>query len=215
MPARVLIVLFALLFAADGADDGRRGNALYEEGAYAEAAAAYRAGLDGYGNETGPSYTGLWNNLGAALHRQGKYKEAATAFQHALDAAETPAHRARAFYNAGNNAAAQGQIESALDFYRNALLADPDYEDARFNYEYLKREQTNRQRQQQSDPDTIEPSDYARKLKRRAETLAKQRRYADAYRLMQAGRQRDSTVAAFQSFITRLSDVAQIDTMRP
>ena len=210
MPARVLIVILAFLFAGDdGADEGRRGNSLYADGTYGEAASAYRSGLSRIDDEAGSLATGLWNNLGAALHQLEQYEDAASAFQQAIDAAATPAHRARALYNAGNNAAAQKNLEAALDFYRKALLANPGYEDARFNYEYVKREMAKRQ---QSPSRSIEPSDYARKLKRRAEALAQNRRYEAAYRLMQQGLQRDSTVAAFQSFITRLSDVTQIDT---
>lgn len=218
MPARTLIALLVLLFLGDDpVDEGRRGNALYEEGDYEAAAAAYRAALEDAEDETGALYTGLWNNLGAALHRQEAYEEAATAFERAIETAETSAHRARALYNAGNNAEAQGQPESALAFYREALLANPDHEDARFNYEYLKREMDERPEHHQPSPpnDDIEPSDYARELKRRAEALAQNQQYDEAYRLMQEGLQRDSTVAAFQTFITRLSDVAQIDSIYP
>lgn len=212
MPTRVLIATLILLFTGP-ASEGRRGNALYEEGAYEEAAAAYRAALADYDNETGARYTGLWNNLGAALHRQEQYEEAAAAFGRAIAAAEAPAHRARALYNAGNNAEAQGQSEAAMGFYREALLADPTHDEARYNYEYLKRETAEeQQRQPSASPDDIEPSDYARALKRRAEALADAYRYDAAHRLMQEGLRRDSTVAAFQTFITRLSDVAQIDS---
>lgn len=212
MLARVLIAILIFPFTGP-AEDGRRGNALYEEGAYEEAAAAYREALAGYDDETGARYTGLWNNLGAALHQQEEYEAAAEAFGHAVEAAEAPAHRARALYNAGNNAEAQERTEAALGFYREALLADPTHDDARYNYEYLKREVAEQQQHQpSSSPDDIEPSDYARALKRRAEALAENRRYDAAHRLMQEGLQRDSTVAAFQTFMTRLSDVAQIDS---
>lgn len=156
MLTRVLIAFVVLLFASDdGADEGRRGNTLYEEQAYEKAAAAYRAGLDRIEGEAGITSTALWNNLGAALHQQERYEEAAAAFQNALDVAATPGHRARVLYNAGNTAAAQNRRQAALDFYRKALLADPAYEDARFNYEYLKRQMENpRGRQQASQEPT-------------------------------------------------------------
>lgn len=216
MPTRLLILLLAFLLGTDdGAQEGRRGNALYDAGDYAAAASAYRAGIDRYDGEAADAlYVGLWNNLGVALSRQEQYEEAASAFQRAAAASEAPSLRARAFYNAGNNAVAQGELESALDLYRQALIADATYADARFNYEYLKRELAERQEQQSApSPSAIEPSDYARQLKRRAEELAENRRYEDAYRLMWDGLQQDSTVAAFQSYITRLSDIAQIDSL--
>lgn len=214
MPTRLVILLLALLLGADdGADEGRRGNALYESGDYAAAASAYRAGLNRHDGMNGALYTALWNNLGLALHRQEKYEDAAEAFQNAAEAADAHIHRARALYNAGNNAVAQDELETALGLYRQALIADENHADARFNYEYLKRQMAERQDQQSSSPDSIEPSEFARQLKRRAEAMAKNRRYEDAYRLMQDGLQQDSTVAAFRSFIMRLSDVAQIDTL--
>lgn len=215
MPTRLLIVLLALLFGNDdGTDAGRRGNALYESGNYAEAATAYRTGLDRLPDSTGTLATRLWNNLGMALHQQEAYDDALSAFRRAAGTAETESERARAFYNAGTTAAAHDQPDAALDLFRRALLADPTHDDARFNYEYLKRQQSARQ-PQSTPPERIEPSDFARELRRRAETLASNRQYGDAYRLMQEGLQQDSTVAAFQSFITRLGDVAQIDSLSP
>lgn len=214
MPIRLIILLMALLLGADdGADEGRRGNALYEAGDYEAAASAYRAGLDQHDGTKGTVHAALWNNLGLALHRQEKYEDAASAFQRAAETAKAPTRQARALYNAGNNAVAQGQLESALALYRQALIADEQYADARFNYEYVKRRMAERQQQSSSASDPIEPSEFARQLKRRADEMAKNRRYDDAYRLMQEGLQQDSTVAAFQSFITRLSDVAQIDSL--
>ena len=214
MPTRLLIVvLAALLGMADGADDGRRGNTLYEAGDYTAAAAAYRTGIDQHETADGPLYANLWNNLGAALHRDESYADAAEAFRTAADVATTPRQEARALYNAGNNAVAQDQLDAALDLYRRALLAAPDYDDARFNYEYLKREMTRRQEQRSESADQPEPSAFARTLKRRADSLITNRQYEDAYRLMQDGLQQDSTVAAFQSFITRLGEVTQIDSM--
>lgn len=213
MPVRIVIPLLALLLTGAAlADEGRRGNALYEAGNYAEAAAAYRTALDELGDEAGARATGLWNNLGAALHQLERYDEAADAFERAIEAAATPAHRARALYNAGNNAEARQQTEAALDFYREALLADPTHGDARFNYEYLQRKRAART-PQPTPPNDIEPSDYARALKRRAEALAADRQYEAAHRLMQEGLRRDSTVAAFQTFIMRLHDVAEIDSI--
>lgn len=215
MTSRLLLFILAFLFGTDdGADDGRRGNALYAEGNYAEAAAAYRAGIDRHETAQGVRYADLWNNLGAALHQAGSYAEAAEALRSAADAAVTPRQRARALYNAGNNAAARDQLEAALTFYRRALLADPSYDDARFNYEYLKRAMASRQAPSAS-PDPIEPSAYARALKQRADSLVVNRQYAAAYRLMQEGLQQDSTVTAYRSFITRLGEVTQIDSMNP
>lgn len=207
-------MILALFSVDDGSEAGRRGNALYEQGAYAEAEAAYRDGLAALDDTTAAVYASLHNNLGAALFQQEKYDEARQAFSRAAAAAVDDGLRQNALYNAGNSAAAGGDLEPALTFYRRVLLLNPAYEDARFNYEYLKREMAKRQPSQRQPPEEqIEPSDYARRLKRRAELMVAQRQYDAARALMSEGIQQDSTVAAYRDFITRLDDVAQIDRM--
>lgn len=204
-----LILLFFGLFGDTGADHGRTGNALYEQGQYAAAAAAYRDGLAATNDTTGAIYATLQNNLGAALHRQKQYAAARSAFQRAVRAASTDEARVRAFFNAGTAAAGTGRLQSALEDYRQALLLDPTHQQARYNYEYIKRQMAQRQSGTQSSPD-VEPSAYARRLKKRAESLVAQERYADAADLMTEGLQEDSTVAAYRDFIGRLDDIAQI-----
>ena len=148
-------LLFILLMAAawPGGDDpdakGREGNRQYAAGAYAAAEAAYRAGLAAYA-ERAPDATAyaLLNNLGATLYRQEQFDEAADAFAQALDLAPAAADVARTAYNAGNTAFYRQNLDAALDFYRRALLADPENQDAKFNYEFVKRLQDQQQQQQ-------------------------------------------------------------------
>ncbi len=57
---------------------------------------------------------------------------------------------------AGQGGAAADGLEGALEFYKQALLADPTNEDAKFNYEFVKRqleEQQQNQDQQQQNQD--------------------------------------------------------------
>lgn len=204
-----LILLLFGLFGDTAADHGRTGNALYKQGQYAEAEAAYRDGLAAIDDTTGTVYATLQNNLGAALHRQKQYAAARAAFQRAVRAASTDEVRVRAFFNAGTAAAGTGRLQSALEDYRQALLLDPTHEQARYNYEYIKRQMAERQGGTQPPPD-VEPSAYARRLKKRAETLVAQERYRKAADLMTEGLKEDSTVAAYRDFIGRLDDIAQI-----
>ncbi|PQJ34933.1 hypothetical protein BSZ35_10290 [Salinibacter sp. 10B] len=203
----LLFLLFGL-FGDAGAEHGRAGNALYEQEQYAEAAAAYREGLAAIDDTTGSVYATLQNNLGAALHRQKQYAAARSAFQRAVQAAPTEEARVRAFFNAGTAAAGTGRLQTALDDYRQALLLDPTHKQARYNYEYIKRQRANQQSGQRS-PD-VEPSAYARRLKKKAEAMVGREQYADAAELMSEGLQKDSTVAAYRDFIGRLDDIAQI-----
>ncbi len=150
----LLILVLAFGLSGDGKKDGRRGNALYDEERYEAAADAYYAGLEAHGEEsTDATYYGLQNNLGAALHKQEQFDMAAPAFERALATATVAADVARSAYNAGNNAFLGQNAEAALDYYRRALLADPSNRDAKFNYEFVKRQMQQQQQQQDGESD--------------------------------------------------------------
>ena len=154
----VLLALTLLPFVDDGSREGRRGNAHYEMGQFEQAVEQYRLGLAAVEEGTrGPIPAGLANNLGAALHRLGQYEDALRAFTQSVLVATTDDALVRAAYNTGNNAAALGDTEFALAAYREALLTDPSNEDAKYNYELLKRQQQEQQNGQGEDnPDEDE-----------------------------------------------------------
>ena len=207
---RALLALLLFTVPA-GAREGREGNTRFAEGLFEDAAERYRAGLARADGTTGAVPSGLLNNLGSALFEQEGFAEAQNAFEAALAAAVEPADRARAAYNAGNALAAQENIEAALGFYRQALLARPDFPDARFNYELYKRLLEEQTPPEQPDDDDIEPSDFAREVKARADSLVAARRYTDAFETMQDGLAADSTVQAFSEFTGRLRAVVEIE----
>jgi tetratricopeptide (TPR) repeat protein len=204
-----LILLLFGLFGDGAADQGRSGNALYEQGQYAAAESAYRDGLAALDDTTGAVYAALQNNLGAALHRQKQYAEARSAFRRATRAAPAREARVRALFNAGTAAAGLGQLREALEDYKEALLLDPTHQQARYNYEYLKR-QLARQRGGGQPPPDVQPSAYARRTKQKAEALVAEQRYEAAAELMRKALTTDSTVAAYRDFMNRLDDIAQI-----
>lgn len=146
-----ILIVFALLFAfTDGGEkEGRRGNKLYERGQYAEAAGQYRAGLEVADPADGRAYFGLLHNLGASLYRMEDYENAKKVLDQAMQAAGSEQDFSRAAYNAGNTAVQMQDLQNAVNYYRNALLADPDNEDAKFNYEFAKRRLEEQQQQQQ------------------------------------------------------------------
>ena len=200
-----MLLLFGLL-GDTGAEKGRDGNALFEQGRYVAAAETYQAGLEALGDTTGAVYTGLQNNLGLALHRQGRLGAARTAFRKARRAATTEAERVRILFNAANLAAEMDDPD-ALDRYRRVLLLDPTHEAARFNYEYLKRREGGRPG---SDSPTIEPSPFAKQLKSEADALVARTQYTTAAAVLRDGLQRDSTVRAYRDYIGRIEEIAQI-----
>ena len=198
----------ALPASLDGPrEKAREGNRLFGQEEYAGAADAYRAAL---ADADDPVLTArLFDNLGQALYASQAFTEARNAFETALAEAPDDAFAARAAYHAGNTAAQQQEIEDALGFYRRALLLDPDHAGARFNYEFLKRQQAQDQQNESQPPP--KPSALAQRLKAQADKLVEQRDYQEAFDLMQDGMRRDSTVQAYQDFMARLQTVGQIE----
>lgn len=155
---KTLVLIIAIVLPGpgdgdgDGDDKGRRGNAFYRNEQYVDAANLYREALieiqkDGPGS----THSGLLNNLGASLFKQGDYNMAETAFNGAALMASDTRDGVRATYNAGNAATMQEQLETALDMYTRTLLADPSNEDAKFNYEFVKRKLQDQKDQKESD----------------------------------------------------------------
>lgn len=132
---------FQLAGPGDAKKNGRKGNAQYTQEQYSEAITSYQNGVRSV-QEEGPGvvHSGLLNNLGAALFRSGDSEQAEIAFSSAARMANTPEDLVRASYNAGNAAFTAQELETALQNYRRALLNDPSNRDAKFNYEFVKRQ---------------------------------------------------------------------------
>lgn len=149
----ILLIAIALLGFSDDKNKGREGNKAYHDKKYEEAAALFREGLAATDQSTDATVrSGLANNLGCALNRMESYEEASAALSEAIQLASNEKELTRSAYNAGNNAFQAQQADRSLTYYRQALLADPSNEDARYNYEFVKRLMN--QQQQQSDSDS-------------------------------------------------------------
>ena len=85
---------------------------------------------------------------GASLYRQGNFERAYQEFAKGNDI--------QSLYNQGNALAKSGKINEAIAKYEEVLKQDASHEDAKFNLEYLKRQQNqqqqNQQNQQQNQP---------------------------------------------------------------
>lgn len=82
---------------------------------------------------------------GAAAYKNGDYQRALKEFSQGADATS--------LYNQGNALAKMGKIDEAIEMYEKVLKQEPDFADAKFNLEYLKRhkEQQDSQNQKQED----------------------------------------------------------------
>lgn len=204
------IILF-LLLTGSSVNDGRKANEAYENGNYTEAEQLYKSAI-----EQEPDNAKLYFNLGNAQAKQGKIEEAIRSFMEFRSLTESPREKAKAEYNIGTLLAENRKWKPAASHFKNALKLNPRDMDAKHNYERALAEQQEEegegedQQNQQNQPPP-EPSEYAIAMKKQAEKLVAQRKYAEAYNLMQRALDADETVRAFNDFIERTKNVSDID----
>ena len=205
----------ALLFllTASAVTDGREANKAYEAGNYQEAEQLYLSAI-----EQNPDNALLYFNLGNAQAKQGKVEEAIQSYMEFRGLAESPEDKAKAEYNIGTLLTETQKWKPAATHFKNALKLNPGDVDAKHNYEQAlarqkeqEEEQEGQDQNQQNQPPP-EPSEYALAMKEQAEKLVAQRKYAEAYNLMQRALDADDTVRAFNDFIERIKNVSDIDS---
>lgn len=103
------------------------------------------------------------------------------------------------------------EYEIALSKFQSALIQDPTNEQARHNYELLARWLKRDEERKNQDQNKPEPSEFAKRKKAEADRLVEQFRFDDALKVMQEAMAQDSTVAAYQDFMTTLQEVVEID----
>ena len=97
--------------------------------------------------------------------------------------------------------------------FKQAIKSDPANQDARYNYEMLKKkleEQKKKDEQKNKDNKDQEPSEFAKKLKAQADKLVAAKEYKSAYNLMMDGLSKDKTVSHYQKYIEHIKDVVEI-----
>lgn len=149
-------------------------------------------------------------NLGLSYHHSEKPDEAAGYYD---KTSVTPNKLLASFgYNQGGVIlGTKEEYEAALNKFQSALIKDPLNEVARYNYEMLARWLQRDQERKEKEQNKPEPSEFAKRKKAEADRLVEQFRFMDALNLMNKALQQDETVAAYQEFITSLTEVVEID----
>lgn len=182
----------------------KAGETAYMNGEYDQAITTFRMLTDSLGVNEDPILFNLANS-----YFQKKDTTNAIQYYARVLGSEKDELRSRAYQQIGVLLQQQNKLQEALNNFKLALKADPQNEDARYNYELLKKMLDNQDQNKQDENKDIEPSEYAKRLKQQADNLVAQNIFDQALQLMQMGLQEDETVAAYNQFISKLNDVVE------
>ncbi|MFM8347564.1 MAG: tetratricopeptide repeat protein, partial [Bacteroidota bacterium] len=116
----------------------------YQSGDYETAAKHYQYLIDSLGVREDEVFMNLGNaklNLGDTTAAVGQYQS--------LSASTNTSIRSNAYQQMGVVKTKQGKLEEALDDFRQALRANPNNEQARYNYEVVKKKLDEQKKQDQ------------------------------------------------------------------
>ncbi len=209
-PILLILIIAGTVSAQSLRGKVSRGNDEYREEKYQEALNSYQDAL-----LSDPQHEIARFNTGDALYKLEKYDQAREAYEKLIGSPDIRLE-SQAFYNIGNTYFQQDSLLKAIEAYKNALDRNPADTDTKYNLELAraklkeqaeKQQQQPQDQQQQQDQKQIQPSEYAKELKKRAEDMVARRQYFAAAALMKEGLQKDETVAAFQDFMQRIDQV--------
>ncbi len=103
---------------------------LYRQGNFARAQKAYTEADMNHPKDIRYRY-----NRGCAAYQNSDYKAADAAFSSVLKRTDDKELRYKALYNLGNTAFKQKDFESAASYYKQAIICNPNSEDAGYNLE--------------------------------------------------------------------------------
>jgi Ca-activated chloride channel family protein len=134
--AFIFIFSISLVFAQD------KGQTLYQEGKFDEARAYYERILRNREKDDAARF-----GLGTSAYQQKDFETAARVFNNVMRTKDKSL-QSKALYNIGTLFNEQQKMEESLAFFRKAIESDPLNEDAKVNYELLKRHLQQQQQDQ-------------------------------------------------------------------
>lgn len=131
-------------FAQSSKESIMKGNKSYKENNYDAAENAYRDALKNSDTNVTASY-----NLGNVLYRKDNTDEAVKSYDNAIAHSQNNAVKQEAFYNKGVAYQKAKKLPECITAYKNALILNPNDEDARQNLQRALKEQQKQQNKDQ------------------------------------------------------------------
>jgi Ca-activated chloride channel homolog len=213
--ALILFFLSQAFAAAPGLD-------AYRDGKFTDAYQEFQQTLKAHPQTSAADK--LQFDSGAAAYKMKDYSKALDSFSQALLSPDTGL-QSKSHYNLGNTLYQHGETQqadekkltdwtNALQHYDQTLKLDPQNKEAKDNYDYVKNkiEELKNKKPQQSSrtpspPDSIEPSEAAKKAKSEADKAVRRRDYRKALKIMNDQLSVDPTVRYYADYIRRLEDI--------
>ncbi len=129
----------------------KEGNDAFAEEAYIDALAAYEAA-----QVENPELAEPYYNAANTLYREGAYTEAMMLMQEALKYTDADSLQHSGLYNQGNSAFNLEEWESAIASYTEALLRNPDDQEAKYNLELALQQMQQQQQEQEQEQEQQE-----------------------------------------------------------
>lgn len=179
----------------------------YKQGNFEQASQLYSTLIDSFQVKSDP----VRLNYAHSLRKSGQNQEADAAYRSLAANGKDKKARSIAYQQLGILAVENKNLQDATTYFKESLKANPENESVRYNYELARKMLQQQEEQEQEQEDKMEPSEWAKELKKQAEQLVKQYRFQEAYELMEQGLEQDPTVAAFQNFTNRIRTILEIE----
>ena len=121
-----------------------KGNRDFDKKKYDKASSTFMDAVKKKGDDFGAHY-----NLANSLYKKKMYDQANAEYQKAQKLTRKPDEKAASFYNMGNSYLQNGNVEKAIESYKNALKNNPDNEAILKNLQIAKKKQNQKQNKEQ------------------------------------------------------------------
>ncbi len=155
-----LFLLFALTLFDSPGYINKKGNKLYRQDKYEKALEQYKKA-----QVKDPKLMILDYNIGCSQYKMGEYKEALQSFTRIISSLEDKELKDKSIYNIGNTLFKSGDLESAIEMYKQSLRINPNDMNAKISLEFTQKKLEERKKQKQENKDKKDKKDQKQKNK--------------------------------------------------